>query len=415
MASGFLNFVSHQRSGWLSLYSLPDDEIAACQALAAVASAHLLGHYHGDKYAQYQTFMPYLQWEKEEEQNISRRKNRGKRKSAVDEIVQSGMLIHADIADESFDQVEAINHSATKSRILDAAGIEHVLQVHDARCGYLLRRTRQTDGMEEDVAEMGILASMETYPGPGREAGMVSVTAKENIDKTHALAVRIARIRLSHVYRRLIRSVSQVFIEKQRLELVKRKDTGMRLEEIQRYRDEILGADFFQAPSDLRQEECQQFRRKIRDVVARVKIPKGEDKHKDMVEKMPFPFSTFVDIVGIDDESDAAPDVLTELPHYFDVFSAMTGGGKQAAEGCYGARNFQDPSLPIMLDEESSSEIVVPSSESFIPSSDPFDLTYDDNTDYTDSDADDVQPTFKLQYHLTDRGTEEDEEENSLF
>ncbi|RMD44863.1 hypothetical protein DV735_g314, partial [Chaetothyriales sp. CBS 134920] len=173
----------------------------------------------GDEYAQYQAFMAYLQWEKDEEQKIGRRKNRGKRKNAVDEIVQSGMLVHAlyeraelrlssavslwedhlrfliqheipeagsvlaratkhcpssgslwkqrllnaEIADESFDQVEAIKHSATKSGILDAAGIEQVLQVHDAWCGYLLRCSRNTDAMEEDadVAEMGILASIE--------------------------------------------------------------------------------------------------------------------------------------------------------------------------------------------------------------------------------------------------------------
>ncbi|RMZ88849.1 hypothetical protein DV736_g3920, partial [Chaetothyriales sp. CBS 134916] len=173
----------------------------------------------GDEYAQYQAFMAYVEWEKDEEQKVSGRKNRGKRKNAVNEIVESGMLIHAlyeraelrfpsvvslwedhvrfliqhdirgvrsvlaratkhcprsgslwkqrllsaEIADESFDQVEAIKHSATKSGILDAAGIEQVLQVHNAWCGYLLRRTRKGDSMEEDadVAEMGMRASIE--------------------------------------------------------------------------------------------------------------------------------------------------------------------------------------------------------------------------------------------------------------
>ncbi|RMZ81307.1 hypothetical protein DV737_g2597, partial [Chaetothyriales sp. CBS 132003] len=172
-----------------------------------------------DQYVQYQAFMAYLEWEKDEEQKVARRKNRGKRRNAVDEIVESGMLVHslyeraelrlssvvslwedhvrfliqrdfpgvgsvlaratkhcprsaslwkqrllnAEIADKSFDQVEAIKHSATKSGILDAAGIEQVLQVHDAWCGYLLRRTRRGDSMEEDadVAEMGIRASIE--------------------------------------------------------------------------------------------------------------------------------------------------------------------------------------------------------------------------------------------------------------
>ncbi|RMZ75206.1 hypothetical protein DV738_g5583, partial [Chaetothyriales sp. CBS 135597] len=255
----------------------------------------------------------------------------------------------------------------------------------------------------------------------------VLVPAKENNNKTHAQGVRIAHIRLSHICGRLVRSASQVHLEKAKLELVKGNDAGIRLEDIQRYRDEILGGDFSRAPSDSCEEQWQQFRNKIREAVAtiRAKIPTREDK--DMVEKSkPLRFSDILDIDDIDneefDETPAFPShtpfcgSATGLAHDFDAFSVMTGWRKQAAEGYYRAGSFQDPPLPSMPDEESSSETLIPSSESFIPSSDPFDFTCDTFiADCTDSDPDDVQPNLKLRCHLTEEDAGEGEEEGEEY
>lgn len=72
-------------------------------------------------------------------------------------------LLTSELAEEPFDETEKIKHKATSTGLLDAAGVEEVLIVHDAWCGYLLRRTKRPDAVEEDadVAEVGIRSSIE--------------------------------------------------------------------------------------------------------------------------------------------------------------------------------------------------------------------------------------------------------------
>ena len=62
-----------------------------------------------------------------------------------------------------FSETESIKHKATSTGLLDVSGIEDVLQVHVAWCGYLRRRAFRAGASDEelDVAEMGIRSSIE--------------------------------------------------------------------------------------------------------------------------------------------------------------------------------------------------------------------------------------------------------------
>ena len=62
-----------------------------------------------------------------------------------------------------FSETESIKHKATSTGLLDVSGIEDVLQVHVAWCGYLRRRAFTAGASDEelDVAEMGIRSSIE--------------------------------------------------------------------------------------------------------------------------------------------------------------------------------------------------------------------------------------------------------------
>ncbi len=172
----------------------------------------------GDKYTEYQAFVAYIQWEKEDCER-SRRQKRGKRREQfkgapqgllmvnalfqraelripnvvdiweahVDFLIENRLaelpsvlsratkhcpwsgslwkqyLLASEIAEHTFQNIENIKHDATKTGMLDAGGVEEVLKVYDAWCGYLVRRSRRVDSVEEDadVAEMGIRTSME--------------------------------------------------------------------------------------------------------------------------------------------------------------------------------------------------------------------------------------------------------------
>jgi squamous cell carcinoma antigen recognized by T-cells 3 len=173
----------------------------------------------GDRYAEYQAFGSYLQWEKEQHEQSRRQRVKGKRKDQLDDVDHGAAMVAAifqraelripadvtlweeharyllqkqlpglpgllsratrhcpwsgslwkqylltsEIADEPHQTIENIKHDATKTGMLDAGGIEEVLKVYDAWCGYLLRKTRRVGSTEEDsdVAEMGIRTSME--------------------------------------------------------------------------------------------------------------------------------------------------------------------------------------------------------------------------------------------------------------
>ncbi|RMD42989.1 hypothetical protein DV735_g2127, partial [Chaetothyriales sp. CBS 134920] len=235
----------------------------------------------------------------------------------------------------------------------------------------------------------------------------VPIPAKEDDGAAYAQGLQMAHIRLTHICGRLIRTACQVFIERARRELVRARDTAVRREDIQRYRDEILGENFSRDTSTSNEEQWQQFRSKIREAVAAAKAAKAEImKDKDKAEKHKrLRFSDIINVDEIDDEeldeasvviapNPSVGDSRNELAHDFDPVSASGG---------YTVINSQDPPLPSMFDQESSSESFLSSSESFIPSSESFDLTSDTfNCDSTDSDADDACPTSSFPPHAND-------------
>lgn len=83
-------------------------------------------------------------------------------------------LLASELAEDAFDETEKIKHKATSTGLLDAAGIHEALIVYDAWCGYLLRRTKRVDAVEEDadVAEMGIRSSIEAVHSLASKQGL---------------------------------------------------------------------------------------------------------------------------------------------------------------------------------------------------------------------------------------------------
>jgi len=70
----------------------------------------------------------------------------------------------------SFPEMEQIKHKATRTGTLDAGGIEEMLKVHTAWCGFLRRRAFLPDSTDEDqdVAEVGIRSAVEDMENLGR-------------------------------------------------------------------------------------------------------------------------------------------------------------------------------------------------------------------------------------------------------
>lgn len=83
----------------------------------------------------------------------------------------SQYLLAAETHNLSFTDVEDIKHQATSSGLLDAGGLEEVLKVHTAWCGFLRRRAFHQNSTDEDidVAEMGIRSAIENMENLGRE------------------------------------------------------------------------------------------------------------------------------------------------------------------------------------------------------------------------------------------------------
>jgi squamous cell carcinoma antigen recognized by T-cells 3 len=198
----------------------------------------------GDRYAEYQNFLEYITWEKAEAVRITKISKKDKRREPIQDPATSARMINSlyqraelripsvvflweehasylaetrrdrddrvllellqratkhcpwsgslwkrlllasEIAEQPFVDVENIKHDATKTGMLDAAGIEESLKVHDAWCGYLLRRTRRADATEEDsdVAEMGIRTSMEAVQSMASK-----VEGEANVDASFRL------------------------------------------------------------------------------------------------------------------------------------------------------------------------------------------------------------------------------------
>ena len=81
----------------------------------------------------------------------------------------SQYLLAAENKKLSFTEVEDIKHRATSSGLLDAGGMEEVLKVQTAWCGFLRRRALQPDSTDEDmdVAEVGIRSAIENMENLG--------------------------------------------------------------------------------------------------------------------------------------------------------------------------------------------------------------------------------------------------------
>lgn len=86
----------------------------------------------------------------------------------------SHYLLASDRLAQSYEDTEAIKHKATRSGILEAAGVEEVLKVHIAWCSYLRRRAFRADRDEDDgdIAEIGIRASLESISSLGAKLGV---------------------------------------------------------------------------------------------------------------------------------------------------------------------------------------------------------------------------------------------------
>ena len=83
----------------------------------------------------------------------------------------SQYLQEAERDNQPFVDIGEIKHKATSTGLLDAGGMEEVLKVHTAWCGYLRRRAFQRDSTDEemDVAEVGIRSAIEDMETLGRQ------------------------------------------------------------------------------------------------------------------------------------------------------------------------------------------------------------------------------------------------------
>ena len=70
-----------------------------------------------------------------------------------------------------FTNIGQIKHKATSTGLLDAGGMEEILKVHTAWCGFLRRRAFQPESTDEDldVAEVGIRSAIEDMETLGRQ------------------------------------------------------------------------------------------------------------------------------------------------------------------------------------------------------------------------------------------------------
>ena len=82
----------------------------------------------------------------------------------------SQLLLSAETSNLAFPDIGDIKHKATSTGLLDAGGLEEVLKVSTAWCGFLRRRAFHQDSTDEDadVAEVGIRSAIEDMDNMGR-------------------------------------------------------------------------------------------------------------------------------------------------------------------------------------------------------------------------------------------------------
>lgn len=79
-------------------------------------------------------------------------------------MLWSHRLVALEAAGKNFGEMEAVKHRATRTGILELAGIEELLKVYIAWCGFLRRRAFSSEHNNEDdldVAEVGIRSALE--------------------------------------------------------------------------------------------------------------------------------------------------------------------------------------------------------------------------------------------------------------
>ena len=83
----------------------------------------------------------------------------------------SQYMLAAERDDRDFHEIEDIKHKATSTYLLDTSGMEEILKVHTAWCGFLRRRAFQRDATDEelDVAEVGIRGALESVDTLGKK------------------------------------------------------------------------------------------------------------------------------------------------------------------------------------------------------------------------------------------------------
>ncbi|KAL0260216.1 Splicing factor [Diplodia seriata] len=75
----------------------------------------------------------------------------------------SHRLLTLEAEGRSFDEMESVKHSATETGLLDVGGLEELLKVYIAWCGFLRRKAFDARSSEDDVdiAEVGIRSALE--------------------------------------------------------------------------------------------------------------------------------------------------------------------------------------------------------------------------------------------------------------
>lgn len=83
----------------------------------------------------------------------------------------SQYMLAAERDGRDFHEIEDIKHKATSTGLLDTSGMEEILKVHTAWCGFLRRRAFQKDATDEelDVAEVGIRSALESVDRLGKK------------------------------------------------------------------------------------------------------------------------------------------------------------------------------------------------------------------------------------------------------
>ena len=123
----------------------------------------------------------------------------------------SQYLLSLEREDQPFYEIEEVKHKATSTGLMDVGGMEEVLKVHTAWCGYLNRRAFQDGATDEeaDVAEVGIRSALESV----RELGERKYGESYKGDPTYRLEqIYVEYLSHSGLWDRARREVWQILV-----------------------------------------------------------------------------------------------------------------------------------------------------------------------------------------------------------